>query len=110
MKCKIHPKYKAIYQPRKTNKFPDGCMECIKIFNKKHKVFLCTRNLSKNNNLLFKKGKHYQFICKQKVISHMPFSKSPYDYLIYIRNERGDYSFFSKDKNFPYFWIKDYFE
>ena len=35
--CKVHPKYQAIHKPRKTNKFPNGCADCIKIFESKLK-------------------------------------------------------------------------
>jgi hypothetical protein len=32
MKCKIHPKYQAVRNPKRTGKFPNGCPECKEIF------------------------------------------------------------------------------
>jgi hypothetical protein len=37
MRCKEHKKYKAIYEPRKTERYPDGCPECWKIWAAKNR-------------------------------------------------------------------------
>jgi hypothetical protein len=36
MKCNTHPKYKAIFKPRDTTKYPTGCAKCWLIYNKKN--------------------------------------------------------------------------
>jgi hypothetical protein len=36
LKCKKHPTYKAIKKPIKTNLNPDGCPECLRIWQSKN--------------------------------------------------------------------------
>jgi len=36
VKCKKHPKYKGIKEPRKTKKHPLGCSDCWRIYMDKH--------------------------------------------------------------------------
>jgi len=33
MKCKKHPKYKAIRKPKRTEKYPRGCSQCWKVWH-----------------------------------------------------------------------------
>lgn len=34
MKCKKHPQYKAVHEPRPTKRYPNGCDDCWKIYNR----------------------------------------------------------------------------
>lgn len=36
VKCRVHPKYKAIRKPVATKKHSGGCAECWGIYNEKH--------------------------------------------------------------------------
>lgn len=35
MKCKNHPKYEGLREPRKTKKYPEGCAKCWEIYFKR---------------------------------------------------------------------------